>query len=266
MLRSLLDALWLVTLVDVWTACFFVPLEHLRPSLRAQRHLRSGVLLDLAFVYIASILHVALSQVGFDHAVGRLGGSNAGAIGSLQARLTSIPFVVQLPLAVIVSDFFGYWKHRLMHTRWLWPLHAVHHSSEEIDWLSDNRSHPIEMVVTSTFFLVPLTFLGFLPLAIVWAAQIRRLHSIYEHGNLGIDYGRGHYLLVSPTFHRWHHSVDSTLLNKNFANIFASFDWLFGTFWLPKGEPGAGSFGVPRFPRSLWGQIFTPYARRSQAH
>jgi sterol desaturase/sphingolipid hydroxylase (fatty acid hydroxylase superfamily) len=253
-LRSLVDALWLVTLVDVWTACFFVPLEHLRPSLRAQRHLRRGILKDLAFVYIASILHVALSHAGFDRAVGQL-----GTLASLQAHLATIPFFLQLALAVVVSDLFGYWKHRLMHTRWLWPLHAVHHSSEEIDWLSDNRSHPIEMIITSTFFVVPLTFLGFLPLTIGWAAQIRRLHSIYEHGNLGIDYGRGHYVLVSPTFHRWHHSVDSTLLNKNFANIFASFDWLFGTFWLPKEEPAAGSFGVPRFPRSLWGQLVKPY-------
>lgn len=256
-MRSLVDALWLVTMVDLWTALFFVPLEHLRPSLRGQRHLRSGILLDLAFIYIASILHVALSHAGFDRAVGHL--AFGGAVGGLQARLAAIPFLVQLLLAVVVSDFFGYWKHRVMHTRWLWPLHAVHHSSEEIDWLSDNRSHPIEMMITSTFFVLPLTFLGFLPLTIAWAAQIRRLHSIYEHGNLGIDYGRGHYVLVSPTFHRWHHSLDTTLLNKNFANIFASFDWLFGTFWLPEGEPAAGSFGVPQFPRSLWGQIFRPF-------
>ena len=27
---------------------------------------------------------------------------------------------------VVVSDLVGYWRHRLMHTVWLWPAHAIH--------------------------------------------------------------------------------------------------------------------------------------------
>ncbi|HEX5262903.1 MAG TPA: hypothetical protein VFW13_05215, partial [Phenylobacterium sp.] len=28
--------------------------------------------------------------------------------------------------AVVLGDFFGYWRHRAQHSRWLWPAHAIH--------------------------------------------------------------------------------------------------------------------------------------------
>ncbi len=48
--------------------------------------------------------------------------------------------------AVFLGDFIGYWRHRLEHTRWLWPTHAIHHSDEEMTWLTLNRFHPINRI------------------------------------------------------------------------------------------------------------------------
>jgi sterol desaturase/sphingolipid hydroxylase (fatty acid hydroxylase superfamily) len=107
--------------------------------------------------------------------------------------------------------------------------------------------------------VIPLVVLGFSPAAIAWTAQVRRFHSVYEHGNLDIDYGRGHYVLVSPVFHRWHHSSDAASVDTNYANIFAFFDWVFGTFKLPHAAPPAGGFGVPGFPKDLLRQIVHPF-------
>lgn len=50
--------------------------------------------------------------------------------------LAGRPFAVQLGLGVLVSDFIGYWMHRAFHRRPLWGLHAVHHASPRLDWLS----------------------------------------------------------------------------------------------------------------------------------
>src|SRR5690349_13345775 len=60
-------------------------------------------------------------------------------------------------MAVFLGDFIGYWRHRLEHTKWLWPTHAIHHSDEEMTWLTLNRFHPINPITTviidSTFLL-----------------------------------------------------------------------------------------------------------------
>jgi sterol desaturase/sphingolipid hydroxylase (fatty acid hydroxylase superfamily) len=166
--------------------------------------------------------------------------------------------VAQIVLAVIVGDFMGYWKHRLLHTRLLWPFHAVHHSSEDVDWLSNERLHPVEMVLMAVMFALPLLLLGFSAAAVVWSGQIRRVHSVYEHANLDIAYGRGHFVLVSPIFHRWHHSSDPAAVDTNFANIFSLWDWMFGTIRLPREAPPANGFGVEGFPRDFFRQLVVP--------
>ena len=62
------------------------------------------------------------------------------ALEALPQRLSGgLPVVVQVLFAVIIIDFISYWRHRLMHCRWLWPIHAIHHSSKRLDWLSTER-------------------------------------------------------------------------------------------------------------------------------
>ncbi len=264
-LRSLVDAFVTVTEIDACTAIVFVWFERLRPSVREQRHWRRGMLVDLAYTYVGGLVALLTTMVGLGRALEALGPATHGTLGRLQSAIVGLPLAVQLVIAVVVSDFFGYWKHRAFHTRFLWPFHAVHHSSEEVDWLSNERIHPVEMVLTSFFFVIPLVVLGLPPAAIAWAAQIRRFHSVYEHGNLDIDYGRGHYALVSPVFHRWHHSSDAASIDTNYANIFSFFDWLFGTFKMPREAPPAGGFGVPGFPKGMGRQLLRPFRDAVQA-
>ena len=259
MLRALFDGLWLTTEIQFFTGAIFLLLERARPSIREQRRWRRGIKLDIGYVYLGAIIAVLSGLIGFGHRIDTLVQlPHIRVLSRVQSGLAAIPLVLQVVIAIVIADFFGYWKHRALHTRFLWSFHAVHHSSEDVDWLSNERMHPVEMIMTTLFQLVPLLMLGFPVLAIVWAGQIRRIHSVYEHANLSIDYGRGHYVLVSPIFHRWHHSTDASVVDKNFANVFALFDFLFGTMKMPEAEPPADTFGVPGFPRDLWGQTARP--------
>ena len=57
--------------------------------------------------------------------------------------LSRLPVWVQVILIYVQADFIGYWSHRFFHSRRWWPFHAVHHSSEELDWLGSVRVHPV---------------------------------------------------------------------------------------------------------------------------
>lgn len=59
-----------------------------------------------------------------------------------RAAIYSQNLWLQFALALPLVDFVGYWRHRFMHSKFLWPFHAIHHSSKTLDWLSNERNHP----------------------------------------------------------------------------------------------------------------------------
>ena len=61
--------------------------------------------------------------------------------------LSTLPLGAQVALTLIVGDVVAYWGHRLFHTGRLWKVHAIHHSSEHLDWLAATRLHPLNDVI-----------------------------------------------------------------------------------------------------------------------
>src|SRR5436190_8608118 len=52
-----------------------------------------------------------------------------------QAATLPVTFVAVL----FIGDFVSYWRHRIEHTRWFWPAHVIHHSDNEMTWLTLSR-------------------------------------------------------------------------------------------------------------------------------
>ncbi|CAN5558518.1 hypothetical protein BH09MYX1_BH09MYX1_14270 [soil metagenome] len=260
-LKTLVDDVVRVTVAEVMIGLVFFQAERFRPSIVDQYRIRRGMFVDLGFVYVAMTIAFVFTAVGFTSFVDHLGDAGTlGTLGRIQRATAAIPLPLQFVMAIVVSDFFGYWKHRLMHVRLLWPVHAIHHSSEEVDWLSNERIHPVEFVLTSLFHTVPLVLLGMPTAIVLWAGQIRRFHSLYEHANLELGYGNLHRLFVSPMLHRWHHVRDEKLAGKNYANVFSFFDWIFGTLYLPTKSPEKGSFGLAQpIADDFKGQLCAPF-------
>ena len=72
-----------------------------------------------------------------------------------------LPLGLGISAGLVIADIGSYWGHRLSHEiSFLWRFHAIHHSAEHIDFLVNGRAHPIDMVVTRMFELVPLYILG----------------------------------------------------------------------------------------------------------
>ena len=58
--------------------------------------------------------------------------------------------MVQVLIAMVVSDLDLYWKHRLAHTwDFMWRFHSVHHSVEKLWFFNTGRFHFVGDVLQS---------------------------------------------------------------------------------------------------------------------
>jgi sterol desaturase/sphingolipid hydroxylase (fatty acid hydroxylase superfamily) len=97
----------------------------------------------------------------------------------------SLPGPAQVALGLLVIDFVSYWRHRLMHTvPFLWRIHAVHHSSEHMDWLASVRVHPLDTVLGRAATFVPLFALGFSKGSFGGVVGLLRLLGLFFHCNV----------------------------------------------------------------------------------
>jgi len=159
-----------------------------------------------------------------------------------------------------LADFIGYWTHRLFHRGRWWPFHAVHHSTEELDWLGSVRVHPVNDLVNQILQVSPLLLLGFNPWVTLSTAPFLTFYAIFLHANVNWDLGPLRGIIASPVFHRWHHSKDQAAWDKNFAGLLPLWDRLFGTYYMPKGR-WPENFGIhDLMPGHLIGQMWVPFA------
>ncbi len=177
--------------------------------------------------------------------------------------LSAWPLWAQAACVFILSDIILYWFHRLFHGKTLWPFHAIHHSSPEVDWLSTYRFHPINTWFAFVLTNVMMLAVGFSPEAIAIMAVFNMIYSAMVHANLNWTFGPFKYVFASPVFHRWHHTFEKEGMNKNFAPTFPLIDIIFGTFYMPEGKLPQ-HFGVPGsgIPSGFLGQMAWPFKQR----
>jgi|SRR6202521_974169 len=174
--------------------------------------------------------------------------------------LAKLPFWLQTVAYLLVSDFLLYWIHRVFHAGAFWKYHAVHHSSEEVDWISAARFHPVNLSLGPVLVDVVLLLGGVPPAVLGILVPFNVLMSAFVHANLNWSLGPFKYVIASPIFHRWHHTALDRGGSKNFAGTFPIIDLMFGTFYMPQYElPSDYGIGDPSFPRSFGGQLLYPF-------
>lgn len=181
--------------------------------------------------------------------------------------LSRQPIWLQAIQIYLLVDFTAYWTHRLFHSGRWWPFHAVHHSSEDLDWLGSLRVHPVNDLVNKLAQVTPVLLLGYNPLVTLSTAPVLTFYAIFLHANVNWDFGPLRSVIATPVFHRWHHSKDRAAWDKNFAGLFPLWDLLFGTYYMPK-DRYPENFGICEpMPKSYLGQLWEPFAwllRRSK--
>jgi len=166
------------------------------------------------------------------------------------------PVAWQLFLAVLLAELWGYWAHRLAHAiPWLWRFHRVHHSIEEMRWISAHRQHPIDVIWLIAGANLPAFALGVNLRPLAAFIVFERCYTVFLHANLDCSYGLADHFLASPRFHHWHHDAGEVGLNRNFAGIFSVLDWIFGTYHPPLFPPEKFGDAAP-MARGYINQIF----------
>ncbi len=133
-------------------------------------------------------------------------------------------------LLLLAEDFLYYWLHRFDHeVRFFWATHVTHHSSQQLNFSVGFRSSVFQPLYRFIYFL-PLPFLGFNPLDIVFMYSATQIWGIFVHTEMINKLGWLEHILVTPSHHRVHHACNPKYLDKNMGMFLILWDKLFGTF------------------------------------
>jgi sterol desaturase/sphingolipid hydroxylase (fatty acid hydroxylase superfamily) len=158
--------------------------------------------------------------------------------------------LIALVAGTLVLDFFQYWEHRAFHSsKILWQQHLLHHSDEYMNFTTAVRHHPIEIVLVPLFVTIPMAILFKLPpINIAALSLIPYAWDYLAHSNARLGFGPFWWVLVSPNYHRIHHSLEPHHIDKNFVMWFPIWDIVFGTAVAPRSgecpETGVGGVSV----------------------
>lgn len=238
----------------------FTPLERFFPHRPEQGVFRPEWQEDLFYYLISSMLVQILTFL-------TLAPSNfvntTFDLSDIRTQVMALPFVVQVIIIMVATDFVQYWFHRLFHQiPFLWKFHAVHHSAESMDWLAGARMHFVEIALLRGLTALPMFTLGFDPAAIQVYILIVYFYSSLVHANIRWNFGGFEKYLVTPRFHHWHHGKEKEAIDVNFAIHFPLYDRLFGTYHMPKGRwPKAYGIGGDPVPKGYWRQFLYPFQK-----
>lgn len=191
---------------------------------------------------------------------------------------------VMLLTACFLGDFSYYWWHRAQHEfPFLWELHKLHHSDENLNTTTIYRSHFLEpsgqaLVKGMTIGLIfdtseaPQTVL-----AIVAAGFLPVLWDYFIHANVRID--ALHRLMPffsTPQYHWIHHSKLPQHRDKNYSIWLPMFDIAFGSYYHPRideypptglssGEKIETVWAAQTGPFSAWAQMLKNRKVRQQS-
>lgn len=169
--------------------------------------------------------------------------------GIWSAEFMLAPWTVAL-LMLIASDFATYWIHRLHHEYpALWPFHAVHHSAEVMTPITAYRKHPIYDVISSLIRggivgvaqgILLSIFVSDVGIAMLLGVNVFYLAfnsfaANLRHSHVWLSFGpRLEHIFISPAQHQVHHSIEKKHYNKNYGEVLAIWDWMFGTLYVPQ--------------------------------
>lgn len=232
-----------------------VPFEKLFPRHRGQPFRRPQLAGDIAHALVSPVTQIIAAVVAVPLAVASLAWLPGLAVRPLVAM---IPPVVMPFVAVALFDLVVYWTHRWGHeVPFFWRFHAIHHSTEHLDWVSGFRNHPLDGVFLAPAFVFLLAA-GFDPEVAGILVIVQIVTGLFLHANVRWRWRPLHRIVITPEFHHWHHSNERDAHCSNYSVFLPLWDIAFGTYFMPKDRRPA-VYGVDEeIPVGLVPQLVHP--------
>jgi sterol desaturase/sphingolipid hydroxylase (fatty acid hydroxylase superfamily) len=149
-------------------------------------------------------------------------------------------------VTVVVLDFAVYIRHWLgHHVSFMWRLHRLHHTDDDVDFTTALRFHPLDSVLNAAIELGLVAGLGAVPMVLLVFNLLTDILDFMIHANFrfpaGLD-GFIRWVIVTPDMHRIHHSQRMRETNSNFGSVCSLWDRLFRTY---VAEPIGGHEQMP---------------------
>lgn len=216
------------------------------------------------FLFVSKIFNIVFVQAAF----ALVGMGVVAMLTDLEMSDHELTFgrvLLATCILTIVTDFCVYWVHRVHHeTPTIWPFHAVHHSAEVLTPVTVYRKHPIydlvsdfvkSVLVGFTQGVILVILIGKVELSLIAGINafyfvFNFLGSNFRHSHIWFSYGRVlEHIFISPAQHQIHHSLEPKHHNKNYGEVLAIWDWMFGTLYIPK-EKEILEFGISKSSNS----------------
>lgn len=255
--RSLYAGLDYFVLTLIVLALVYIPLERLFPKNPAQKTLRKGWVTDMKYFLFS---HLGIQLISFFTVIPAQHFFAWLIDADFQRLIASQPVWLQFIEILVVVDFTTYWMHRSMHEiPWLWKIHAVHHSTEQMDWLASSRIHFLEIVANRLLGYLPIFILGFAPAAVYAYLVFVSFHAIFIHANVRFRFPVLRWVIATPEFHHWHHTSQDEGVDINYAGFLPVYDKLFGTMYMPAHLPEKYSTRGKPLPEGFLDQFLYPF-------
>ena len=231
-----------------------VPFEKLFPRHR-QRIRRPDVGTDIGYALAGGLLNIVALIAAIPVAVLSLAWIPGLALRPL---VSMVPPVLLPVIGLLLFDLAIYWTHRWYHeVPVLWRFHAIHHSTERLDWVSGFRTHPLDgtLIAPAVVFLLAA---GFSPEVTGVLAVVQVVIGIFLHANVRWRLRPLHRLIITPEFHHWHHANEPEAINSNYSVFLPAWDLAFGTYFMPA-DRRPERYGVSEFiPDGMIAQLRHP--------
>jgi sterol desaturase/sphingolipid hydroxylase (fatty acid hydroxylase superfamily) len=214
------------------------PAERRETGERGLAHDACFLILHLALV----IPLMTLLAIGFSHLL------NDVARGTWRSWSDSVPpWALSLSTLVLMDggNWLAHWcEHRVDA---LWRMHALHHSQEELNVLTSFRAHPLSHFMGFLFATIPVVFvMGDRPLAPV-LITVHVCLGTFPHANVPWSFGPLGKVVVSPAYHRIHHSNEG-MLGVNLGIVLTVWDVMSGRAVFPERREAACPTGIAGRP------------------
>lgn len=221
---------WLTTgmvgFAAYWSVLIFVALvEVALPGPRHRTPAGPRLWTNIALGLLAATLNSIplLSEVAFAELI------QANGLGLLNHA--ALPTWLHVLVSFLAVDLLAYAVHRASHG-WkpLWRLHRVHHSDADIDLSTLFRIHPLSVPVLLAISFIAIAGIGIHPVGILLHGAAKLFSMGFGHANVAPRPGLSRIvslLVVTPDFHRRHHSAWQPETDSNYGEVLTLWDQLF---------------------------------------